>query len=254
VRKRKGRRPKSLESESDRVGDANSQTLILIQSLVQSANLAEQPIEDPLFEKSLADQGYEFLLQHLCMKQRVHAQDMKTRIIEIYRQCYEQCPVNPEGVIADFVAVYPQLSFEAEWLKGLVETQVGNRDFRPNGPRNRLFRAIATGFRRVANPAPRLNRSVRGTRLDAARFALKDIKEGLDRWERTLVRGTAASEWIAERATEKAEELVASDSRLKAIEKKLKACLEKRQLYDAAILIASKIYGVRVRAVENKQS
>jgi hypothetical protein len=52
VRKRKGRRPKSLESESDRVGDANPQTLI--QSLVQSANLAEQPMEDPLFEKSIA--------------------------------------------------------------------------------------------------------------------------------------------------------------------------------------------------------
>jgi len=90
--------------------------------------------------------------------------------------------------------------------------------------------------------------------LDAARFALEDIQKDLDGWESTLARGTAASEWIAQRATEKAEELIAGDSRLKAIEKKLKACLEKRQLYDAANLIASKIYGVRVRALKNKQS
>ena len=37
------------------------------------------------------------------MNQRVHDQDLKLRIIEIYRQCYEQSPVDPEGVIADFV-------------------------------------------------------------------------------------------------------------------------------------------------------
>jgi hypothetical protein len=136
----------------------------------------------------------------------------------------------------------------------LVETQIGNRDIRPNGPRNRLFRAVATGFRRVANPAPRFNRSVRNTRLDAARFARKEIQEELDRWERTLVRGTAASEWIAERAAEKAEELIAGDSRLKVVEKKLNACLLKGQLYGAANLIASKIYGVRVRALESTKS
>ena len=252
MRKRKWQRPKSLESESDCVGDPNPRTLI--QSLVQSVNLAEQPIEDPQFEKSLADQGYEFLLQHVCMNQRVHDQDLKLRIIEIYRQCYEQSPVNPEGVIADFVAVYPQLSFEAEWLKGLVATQIGNRDFRLNGPRSRLFRAVATGFRRVANPAPRVNRFVRGTRLEAARFALRDIKDDLNGWERTLVRSTAASEWIAQRAIEKTEELVAGNSRLKAIKSKLEACLKKGQLYEAANLIASKILGVGVRDLERKQA
>ena len=50
MRKRKWQRPKSLESESDCVGDPNPRTLI--QSLVQSVNLAEQPIEEPQFEKS----------------------------------------------------------------------------------------------------------------------------------------------------------------------------------------------------------
>jgi hypothetical protein len=108
---------------------------------------------------------------------------LKTRIIEIYRQCYELCSSNPEGVITDFVAAHPQLSFEANWLSVLVETQAGNRDFRPNGPRNRLFRALATGFRRAAEPEARINSSLREARLDAARCARQEIRKDLEKWD-----------------------------------------------------------------------
>ena len=75
MRKRKWQRPKVLSPRATVLRDPNPRTLI--QSLVQSVNLAEQPIEDPQFEKSLADQGYEFLLQHVCMNQRVHDQDLE---------------------------------------------------------------------------------------------------------------------------------------------------------------------------------
>ena len=71
---------------------------------------------------------------------------------------------------------------------------------------------------------------------------------------KNLVRSTAASEWIAQRAIEKTEELVAGNSRLKAIKSKLEACLKKGQLYEAANLIASKNYGVGVRIFLKKKA
>ncbi len=93
--------------------------------LVRFVNLAEKTIEDPFREKRLLELGYEAFLQHFCLNQRVHAQDLKSRIIEVYRQCYERSPNNPESVITDFVAAYPQLSFESEWLRLLVKTLGG---------------------------------------------------------------------------------------------------------------------------------
>jgi hypothetical protein len=134
----------------------------------------------------------------------------------------------------------------------LVETQAGNRDFRPNGPRNRLFRALATGFRRAAEPEARVNSSQREARLDAARCARQEIRKDLEKWDNTLNRSTATADWIAGRATEKVAQLVAGDARLKPVEAKLKAFLRDGQLYDAANLIAATIYGVRVRALESK--
>src|SRR6202035_3367907 len=172
-----------------------------------------------------------------------HAQDLMTRIIEIYRLCYEQCPANADSVITDFVAVHPQISLNANWLRELVETQAGNRDFRPNGPRNRLFRALATGFRRAAKPKARINRSLRDARLEAARCARQEIRKDLEKWDKTLQRSTATEDWIAERAIEKVKELVAGDSKLKSVDKKLKAFLQKAQLYDAVNLIGATIYG-----------
>ena len=51
----------------------------------------------------------------------------------------------------------------------------------------------------------------------------------------------------------KTEELVAGSSRLKAIKSKPEACLKKGQLYEAANLIASTIYGVGVRDLEKSR-
>lgn len=183
----------------------------------------------------------------------MHAQDLKSRIIEVYRQCHDRSPNNPESVITDFVAAYPQLSFESEWLRVLVETQAGNRDFRLNGPRNRLFRAIAAGFRRVANPGARINRSSRDARLLAALYSREDIEKDLNEWEKPLKRRTADSAWIAEQAIEKVKQLTASDPRLKCAEKQLKGFLCKAQLYNATNLILSKVYGVRVRDLETRR-
>jgi hypothetical protein len=251
VRKRKGHRPTSLESGGEPRKSPDSQALF--QGRVQSANLADKPIEDLLLEKRLADRGSETLLQHLCQNQQVHAGDLKNRIIEIYRRCYE-LDKNSEQVIPDFVAAYPRLVFDADWLRVLVETEAANRDFRPNGPRSRLFRALATGFRRAAKPEARINRSKRDAQLEAARCARQEIRKDLEKWDNTLNRSTATAEWIAERATAEAAQLVAGDSRLKPVEAKLKALLRKGQLYDAANLIAATTYGVRVRALESKQS
>jgi len=249
--KLKGRSRWGFESRDGSTDHANMQAKF--QGLVRAANLGARPIEDPFLEKDLADRGYEYLVEHLCLNQCVHAQELKSRIIEIYRKCYERSPTNPESVITDFVAVYPQLSFESGWLRELVETQAGNRDFRRNGPRNRLFRAIAAGFRRVANPAARVHRSIRDARLEAARYSREAIEKDLNEWEKSLERRTGASEWIREQAIEKVKQLTASDSRLKCVETRLTQFLCKAQLYNATNLILSKLYGVPVRELETRR-
>ena len=55
MKKRKGRRPRSLESEGEPRNNADSQALF--QGRVQRANLGDKPIEDLLLEKRLADRG-----------------------------------------------------------------------------------------------------------------------------------------------------------------------------------------------------
>jgi hypothetical protein len=242
VRKRKGLPPQSFI----RSGDSPE--------LIRVADLAERTIEDPFLDKCLLDRGYEDFLQHHCLNQVVHAQDLKSRITEVYRQCYERSSGNP-SVITDFVAAYPELSFDAEWLRVLVGIQTGNRDFSSNGPRCSLFRAIAAGFRRVANPKARFNRSVRRGCLEAAQYARADIDKDLNEWEKTLDRNSATREWIAEQATEKVKQLVASNPRLKSVsvENRLIGFLGNAHLYKATNLMLSKIYRVPVRSLETQQ-
>jgi len=224
------------------------------QGLVPFADLAKKTIDDPLMEKRLLDQGYECFLQQLCLNERVHAQDLKGRIIEVYRQCYQQDSKNPESVVTDFVANYPQLAFDAPWLKALVETHAASRDFRRNGPRSRLFRAMTTGFRRVANPGPRFNQSMRDARLEAARFALPDIRKDLSEWEATLERSAKPpQEWIKEQAAAKATKL-AAHPRLEPCKQQLTDLLSQGKHYQAAIFVAAKIYGVRERALQSRKS
>jgi len=154
----------------------------------------------------------------------------------------------------DFAVVFPrQLIFEAGWLKILIEIQVSNRDFRPNGPRNRLFRELANGFRRAANPKARINRAMRDAQMTAARFVLGDIRKDLSKWESTLKRSTATLEWIHRRATEKARELGAHP-RLEPHQQQLEELLFQGQHYKASILVAAKTYRVRQRDLESRQS
>jgi hypothetical protein len=249
---RSGRSSRADSKNANRVDEQPSGA---IGQIIRAVDVAAIPIEDPFVEKSLADKDPGTLCFYLSRNTgcgRISALALRDRIIEIYRRCYERSD-DPEEVICDFVAAYPQLAFDAVWLKVLVETQAANRDFRPDGPRNSLFRALTTGFRRVANPEPRVRRSMRDAQMEAARFALRDIRKDLDGWERTLERGDATPEWINQRANAKAMELV-THPRLERHQERLKQLLRQGKHYQASIFIAGKIYSVRTRDLESRQS
>ena len=100
------------------------------------------PIQDPLREKSLLEIGSIKLLAFLSGEKgctRISAQNLRGRIIEIYRRCYEQFPAKRESHLRDFVAHFPQLVFEAESLRKLVGLHTYTRQLEPHEPRNRFF-------------------------------------------------------------------------------------------------------------------
>lgn len=232
------------------------------QILLDLTDLADVPITDPFREKAFADLSDSDLIQDLARQTRnrgkISAEPLRARIIEIYRRCYVERlagKMQPESVIADFVAAYPQLVFEADWLQALVETQATNRDFRPGGARKKVFQAMANGFRRVANPEARVNRSMRGARMEAARHFLLDLRRRLSDWDRTLDRASApTADWIESRATEKLVELVQEHSQLERCRDRLKTLLCAARLYEASILMAATIFQVRERDLQTRSS
>jgi hypothetical protein len=255
VKKPKPSKARSYEADSENAGRGPEKPSSAFGPAIEVVDVAAVPIQDPFHEKSMADRDFGTLLYYLSRNTgygKISAHALRSRIIEIYRRCYESSG-HSEGVICDFVAAHPQLIFDADWLKVLIVTQAANGDFRPNGPRNRLFRAMATGLRRVANPTARITRSMRVAQMEAARFALRDIRKDLDDWERTLNRPTALPEWIDERANAKAAEL-AAHPRLEPHQQQLKELLYKGQHYKASIFVAANIYCVRPRALQSRKS
>src|SRR2546423_1526253 len=119
---------------------------------VSFKSLAAEPIVDPVKEKELDKEGY--LLEYLCGTHGagvIRANELKARLVEIYRMCYERSQ-KPFREIVDLIATHPDLAFQADWLQALAEREAGSRDIRKEGRRYQLFMAISKGFRQAARP------------------------------------------------------------------------------------------------------
>ncbi len=211
--------------------------------IIPAEELADIPIRDPFAEKQLMERGGS--LRSLSAVAVTYSREsLHARIVELYRRCYEESAASKQQkVIGDFVASFPDLIFEASWLAKLVKWEVATRDYR-------LLRALAGGFRRAAEPGPRLNRSWRDTRVGAARSFRTTLQSELSQWGRGWERKIPTREWIDEQATEKATELVGTYPCLKPHKQRLQRLLSQGKYYDASVFMAGKVFRIRERDLQ----
>jgi hypothetical protein len=195
------------------------------------------------------------------------------RISEIYRRCFE--PENDDrskaglgrgklSVLRDFAAHFPHLISKVPWVCNLMAFRAADPD---------VLRALANGFRRAASLA---SLRFRQGRLEAARIALsKDV--GTVDWElRQIVESIdlpvlkiARSREMAQRKLRPAVAESARASRAQLDEavrnmiekypslapdkKNLTRLLEHGNVYEAKILIISKLFQVSPRTLQRKK-
>jgi len=170
------------------------------------------PIEDALHEKKIFERGdFERKLNPRHSPGPVIISDdaRLRRIIEVYKRCFQEANL-PNGlkVVRDFIAHFPRLAFDADWLKEqLFRVDFARPDIGDERKRE-ILSAIAKGFRRAANPNPRASAIKRSYRKSGARMAARTFQDELSKWNEALDRAHGEKEWIASRAAEKAEELI----------------------------------------------
>ena len=252
--KPQSRKNSDTRSKGDLISPRNAGEPSL-QKIVRE-NLADIPITDPFAEKQLIRVHPYKLLRALVIAAGTFTREsLRARIVEIYRRCYEESTASEqEKIVTDFVASFPELTFQAGWLTKLIEQHVAARDLRPNGPTNRLLRALANGFRRAAESRPRLNRYWRHTRVDAARSFRTTLQSELSQWGKELDRRNALPDWIDEQVTVKATGLVGTHPCLEPHEQRLQKMLAHGKYYDASVFISAKVFRVRERNLECGES
>ncbi len=216
------------------------------------------PIDDPQHEKNIFEKGDD--LREL---NPVHTSgspvafsyaDMDKRIIEVYRLCFaEATPDGQSGVLSDFVAHFPYLVFEADWVRQLA---LKNRPpgFTSEERRQTFYAALASGFRSAATNKEKIKASAKQSRLLACREMLKNIQDEISTWDAALERPLSTPPEISKQAAQKAENLIqAYSSKLGPRDKpKLTKMLEKGQAYDAACYTVWKLMGVRERDLQSR--
>jgi hypothetical protein len=233
-------------------------------AIARWTRLQDIPIEDSLREKTLIEgQGSYRSLYPQAGIIVVSPDCNRRRIIEIYRLSYENSDERSQyKVIRDFIAHFPHLIFEADWLRELFIRHVAQTrpEFSYNSTGNKLLRTAIDGFRGAAymrgggdkSEIAVFKEQSRKARLSAARFVQHELRNELTKWERSLQRNNATEDWINDRETEKIAELLRKYTKLSPFERELKKLLHCRHLYKISIVIASKQFGVRARNLEQK--
>jgi hypothetical protein len=257
-------KPQDLKSRSAQANGAKRKNRPphTTQKQLHAVDLADVPIEDPCCEIGLIKNGDVFrLLEHLNVTSVKLPQDLETRIIEIYRRCYEQEPdpeKRDESIIRDFVAAFPGLIFRAKWLRKLVDTQTRMGDFGPKKLRSRVLLAMANGFRR-AEALTGYKRFLKQSAANAAKTVRKNILKELEKWARPLKRRIVevdppwSAKVTARRANKKVAQFVKLYPRLEPYKVSLEKLLQQGKLYAASVLIAAEVFGVSDRPLQRNQ-
>lgn len=216
-------------------------------------DLAVLPIKNPQREKTFLKSGT--LLAYLAPAGRgqIHPSAYSSRIVEIYRRCYEQERIEKRNsILEDFVASFPQLVLQANWIREVVKKSFTNE----SSGLNETLLSIGKGFRKAADPAQRRDKLITQVRLEAARESQKTFSKNLVSWNRGLKRRDAlhgSCEWIREESKRKVTELVTEDPKLKPVEWKLIELLVEGLFYEASIIMAAQIFEVPRRRLERKE-
>jgi hypothetical protein len=215
--------------------------------------LEDIPIENASHEKEIFEKGEDLrkLNSARCPGPVVVSGEIRARrIIEVYRRCFEEASQSSRlRVVSDFIAHFPQLAFDADWLKTLLQMPVL---FPPVGDNSReaVFGAVANGFRRAARRTkePAIQKSYR---ISGTRIAARNLQGELSMWSESLDRHHSTPEEIAVRAAEKADEIAKQYRKLgRRAKQRLTRLLEDGKCYKAAILIAARLFGVRERDLQ----
>ena len=246
-------RPRARDDDARRTDEPIAQR----KDILGFTSLADIPIEDAFHEKLVFEKGESE--RNLCPQRYpgpilVSADARCQRILEVYKRCFEESDDDTrEKVVRDFVAHFPHLSFDADWLSDLVRRQSALPGIANDSKRKRILLAIANGFRRAANTKKRQPAIQKSYHLHAARTVQRAFCDELTRWEVGLERPVSTPEWIAECAASKADELANMYRQLlRGDKRRLTTLLQLGQCYKASVLLASKVFGVRVRDLQRK--
>ena len=223
----------------------------------QIVHLNSIPIADPWREKNMFEAG-EFTRKlnpdYAGALVAQNEDDPWRRIIEVYRQCYESadCTNSRLKAVRDFAGHFPDLIFDAWWIKELVKREHPQHSF--SRAQSEMLHQIQIGLRSAVGSQPRKSAVQRYFDTAGAQLAKENIQNELSKWNEGLQRDLAhPPEWIAERAAEKVDELVQTFSiRGLRVKQRLKGFLEHGHCYEAAVLIASEIFKVPERDLESK--
>jgi hypothetical protein len=222
----------------------------------QIIHLNSIPIADPWREKKMFEKGEFARKLNPDYGGAVIAQDEdgnRRRIIEVYRQCFESSDSTGSRlkVIRDFAAYFPDLLFDAYWIKEFIRRE--SVEIRFSKAQKEVLDAILTGLRAVKSPSGK-SAVQKYFDIAGAQKARQNIQDQLSKWNECFQRDLAhPQEWIAERVAEKADELVQTYSiRGARAKQRLKGFLELGHCYEAATLIASERFKVPERDLESK--
>jgi hypothetical protein len=222
---------------------------------IRFTRLEDVPIENAQHEREMFERGEDARQlnpEHCVGPVVVSTETRARRIIEVYRRCFEDADQNSRlKVVSDFVAHFPQHAFDADWLKEQLREPVMLARL-GDANREKMLSAVANGFRRAAKgrKEPAIQKAYR---ISGTRIAARALQDELSKWNDSLERHISTPQEIAARAAEKADEIVKKYRNLGRREKlRLTRLLEDGKCYKAAILISSKLFGVRERDLQTK--
>lgn len=223
----------------------------------QMFHLNSIPIADPWHEKKMFEAGEFTRKLNPDYAGAIVAQnedDLWRRIIEVYRQCYESADSTSSRlrVVRNFAAHFPDRIFDAWWIKELVKREHPEHSF--SKVQKELFRQIQNGLRSAVDSQPRESAVQRYFDIAGAQMAKRNIQDELTKWNEGLQRDLDHSpEWIAERAAEKADELLQRFSiRSQLAKQRLTEFLNRGHCYEAAVLITAEKFNVQEHDLESK--
>lgn len=245
-------RPRARCDDARKIDEPNA----LQKAIVGFTRLENIPIMDAFHEKKVLEKGEDARKldpKHSSGPVLVSPDVRRKRIIEVYKRCFDESDkLKREKIIRDFAAHFPWLFFDAHWLKELVWTQFALPGYADDRKKEVLL-AIANGFRGAANNKkcePAIQKSYR---LHGARIVQRKLYDELTKWNEGLQRSISTKACIAKCAAAKADELANTYQRLlRGDKQRLATLLQHRRCYKASVFVASRVFGVRARDLQQK--